>query len=130
MKQEQDEMKKALSDMRSLVEELQKRQSHFHETKASGNPPKTPLTSPMSVKAIPNITKCKMLDLEGSDTVVAEERWSSSDPNALVHHIRVDIARQPLKFLWKVTHYMTTIEESVGSTIAWLADRVIMFAPN
>ncbi|KAK9206382.1 hypothetical protein WN943_016657 [Citrus x changshan-huyou] len=139
MKQQQDEMKKTLSDMRSLVEELQKRQSHFHETKASGNPPKTPLTSPMSVKAIPNITKCKMLDLEGPDTVVAEERWSSSDPNALVHHIPlgsnvvrvwVDIARQPLKFLWKVTHYMTTIEESVGSTIAWLADRVIMFAPN
>ncbi|KAK9198309.1 hypothetical protein WN944_013493 [Citrus x changshan-huyou] len=106
MKQEQDEMKKALSDMRSLVE------SHFHETETNGNPPKTPLTSPMSVKAIPNITKCKMLDLEGSDTVVAEGRWSSSDPNALVHHIPlgsnairvwVDIARQPLKFLWKVT---------------------------
>ena len=80
-----------------------------------------------------------MLDLEGSDTVVAEGCWSSNDPNALVHHIPlgsnavrvwVDIARQPLKFLWKVTHYMTTIEESVGSTIAWLADRVIMFAPN
>ncbi|KAK9208368.1 hypothetical protein WN944_000722 [Citrus x changshan-huyou] len=92
-----------------------------------------------SVKAIPNITKCKMLDLEGSDTVVAEGRWSSSDPNALVHHIPlgsnairvwVDIARQPLKFLWKVTHYMTTIEESVGSTIAWPADRVILFAAN
>ena len=40
-----------------------------------------------SVKAIPNITKCKMLDLEGSDTVVAEGHWSSSDSNALVHHI-------------------------------------------
>ncbi|KAK9193215.1 hypothetical protein WN944_003912 [Citrus x changshan-huyou] len=114
-------------------------QSHFHETEASGNPPKTPLTSPMSVKPIPNITKCKMLDLEGSDTVVAEGRWSSSDPNALVHHIPlgsnairvwVDIARQPLKFLWKVTPYMTTIEESVGSTIAWPADRVILFTAN
>jgi len=47
-----------------------------------------------------------MLDLEGSDTVVVEGRWSSSDPNALVHHIPlgsnavrvwVDIARQSLK---------------------------------
>ncbi|KAK9184761.1 hypothetical protein WN943_025112 [Citrus x changshan-huyou] len=109
--------------------------SHFHETEASRNPPKTHLTSPMSVKAIPNITKCKMLDLEGSDTVVAEGRWSSSDPNALVHHIPlghnsvrvwVDIARQPLKFLWKVTPYMITIEESVRSTIAWPTDRVII----
>ncbi|KAL9414560.1 hypothetical protein AB3S75_042933 [Citrus x aurantiifolia] len=93
----------------------------------------------MSVKAILNITKCKMFDLEGSGTVVAAGRWSSSDPNALVHHIPlgpnsvrvwVDIDRQLLKFLWKVTHYMITIEESVGSTIAWPTDRVIMFAAN
>ena len=78
-----------------------------------------------------------MLDLEGSDTVVAEGRWSSSDPNARVHHIplgsnavrvQVDITRQLRKFLWKVTPYMTTIEEYVGSTIAWPADRVILFA--
>ncbi|ESR61203.1 hypothetical protein CICLE_v10017456mg [Citrus x clementina] len=64
----------SMSEWKSFVKEKtsEKFKSHFHETKASENPPKTPLTSPMSVKAIPNITKCKMLDLEGSDTVVAE----------------------------------------------------------
>ncbi|KAK9195251.1 hypothetical protein WN943_003371 [Citrus x changshan-huyou] len=106
-------------------------------TKKDGQPVNIQAGETISVKAIPNITKCKMLDLEWSDTVVAEGRWSSSDPNALVHHIPlgsnavrvwVDIARQPLKFLWKVTPYMTIIEESVGTTIAWSPDRVILFA--
>ena len=39
-----------------------------------------------SVKVLPRVTKCKILDLK-TDVIVAEGRWLSSDLNALVHHI-------------------------------------------
>lgn len=58
----------------------------------------------------------KLLDYEGSAVVVAEGRWSSSDPKALAHHfsigpkamrIWVDVAKEHEKYLWRTTPYMT-----------------------
>lgn len=34
-------------------------------------------------------TKLKLLDYMGTGEVVAEGSWSSTDPNALVHHIPI-----------------------------------------
>uniref|UniRef100_A0A9I9E6Y7 Uncharacterized protein n=1 Tax=Cucumis melo TaxID=3656 RepID=A0A9I9E6Y7_CUCME len=34
-------------------------------------------------------TKCKLLDWYGSGEIVAEGRWSSNDPTALVHHVPI-----------------------------------------
>ncbi|KAK9203781.1 hypothetical protein WN943_014037 [Citrus x changshan-huyou] len=71
---------------------------------------------PVSVNTKTNITKCKLLDYEGSTVVVAEGRWSSSDPKALAHHfsigpkamrIWVDVAKEHEKYLWRTTPYMT-----------------------
>ena len=82
-----------------------------------------------------NITKCKLLDWGGFGVVVAEGRWSSCDPKALVHHIPigpeamriwVDVAKEHEKYLWRTTPYMTYIEEVVGSTVAWPADGVVI----
>ncbi|KAJ0103053.1 hypothetical protein Patl1_05560 [Pistacia atlantica] len=41
------------------------------------------------VKTIPHKTKCKLLDWSGSPEVVAEGRFSSDDPKALVHHVPI-----------------------------------------
>ena len=79
--------------------------------------------------------KCKLLDWYGSGEVVAEGRWFSSDPKQMVHHVMlgpnamrvwVDVAKKPSAFLWRPTSEMTTIEEAVGSNIAWPTNKVVM----
>ena len=69
----------------------------------------------------------------GTGEVVGEGRWSSSDPYAKGHHIPigpnamrvwVDVAKKGEAFLWRPTSEMTSIEEAVGSTVAWPADKV------
>ncbi|TYK18483.1 Plant transposase [Cucumis melo var. makuwa] len=78
-------------------------------------------------------TKCKLLDWYGSGEIVAEGRWSSNDPTALVHHVPigphaisvwVDVAKKPNAYLWRPTSEMTCIEEALGSTVAWPSDKV------
>ncbi|KAK9212385.1 hypothetical protein WN943_001767 [Citrus x changshan-huyou] len=94
-------MEKELSDMRNLVE---------------------------GVKVFPRVTKCKMLDLK-THVVVAEGCWLSSDLNALVHHI--PLSSNTIRVCMDLAMpYMSTIEKSDGSTIAWLANRVVMFLAN
>ena len=75
------------------------------------------------------------MDWIGSEEIVAEGRWSSSDPDYLVHYLRlrphamrvwVDVVKKPGVYLWRPTSEMTTIEEAMGSTIAWPADKVLM----
>ncbi|TYK12004.1 uncharacterized protein E5676_scaffold1017G00100 [Cucumis melo var. makuwa] len=57
-------------------------------------------------------TKCKLLDWYGSREIVAEGKWSSNDPTALVHHVPigphairvwVDVAKKPNAHLWRPT---------------------------
>ena len=74
------------------------------------------------------------MDWNGSDEIVAEGRWSSSDPTALVHHIpigpnaarvSIDAVRNPNAFLWRPNSEMLHIEDAIGSTIAWPIDKII-----
>uniref|UniRef100_A0A9I9E3Q3 DUF8039 domain-containing protein n=1 Tax=Cucumis melo TaxID=3656 RepID=A0A9I9E3Q3_CUCME len=78
-------------------------------------------------------TKCKLLDWYGSGEIVAEGRWSSNDPTAMVYHVPigphairvwVDVAKKPNAYLWRPTSEMTCIEEALGSTVAWPSDKV------
>ncbi|TYK22293.1 uncharacterized protein E5676_scaffold16547G00010 [Cucumis melo var. makuwa] len=78
-------------------------------------------------------TKCKLLDWYGWGEIVAEGRWSSNDPTAMVHHIPIgphairvwiDVAKKPNAYLWRPTSEMTCIEEALGSTVAWPSDKV------
>ena len=75
---------------------------------------------------------CFLVDWKGE--VVAEGRWSSSDPNTNVHGIPlgpdfmrvwVDIAISPSAYLFRPSHSMITIQEAVGSTIAWPSEKVL-----
>ncbi|XP_062106702.1 uncharacterized protein LOC133818035 isoform X2 [Humulus lupulus] len=75
---------------------------------------------------------CYLLDWKGE--MVAEDRWSSSDPNTLVHGIPlgpefmrvwVDIAISPSAYLFRPSHSMITIQEAVGSIIAWPSEKVV-----
>ncbi|KAL5573479.1 hypothetical protein UlMin_023076 [Ulmus minor] len=52
-----------------------------------------------------------------------------------VHHLRlgphamrvwVDVVKKPGVYLWRPTSDMATIEEAIGTTIAWPADKVLM----
>ncbi|KAJ0074957.1 hypothetical protein Patl1_33825 [Pistacia atlantica] len=87
------------------------------------------------VKTIPHKTKCKLLDWSGSTEVVAEGRFSSDDPKALVHHVPIgpnamrvwiDIAKVPNAFLWRSASKMVFVEDAVGSTVAWPSDKVVL----
>lgn len=78
--------------------------------------------------------KCKLLDISGSGEVVAEGRWSSSDPTQLVHFVPlgtngmrvwVDIPKVPSASLWRPSSEMEFIEDAIGTTIAWPKDKVI-----
>ena len=75
---------------------------------------------------------CYLLDW--SRKIVAEGRWSSSDPNIMVHGIPlgakfmrvwVDVAKAPSAYLFRPNHEMLTVGEAVGSTVAWPAEKVI-----
>ncbi|XP_062093849.1 uncharacterized protein LOC133799878 [Humulus lupulus] len=64
--------------------------------------------------------------------MVAEGRWSSSDPKTHVHGIPlgpefmrvwVDIAISPSAYLFCPSHSMITIQEVVGSIIAWPSEK-------
>ncbi|KAL0556740.1 hypothetical protein IC582_005256 [Cucumis melo] len=79
--------------------------------------------------------KCKLLDLYGSGEIVAEGRWSSNDPAALVHHVPigphairvwVGVATKPNAYLWRPTPEMTCIEEALESTVAWSSNKVFI----
>ncbi|TYK17902.1 uncharacterized protein E5676_scaffold306G001840 [Cucumis melo var. makuwa] len=91
-----------------------------------------PMPSPSSINNNSQ-TKCKLLDWYGSGEIVAEGRWSSNDPTAMVHHIPIgphairvwiDVAKKPNAYLWRPTSEMTCIEEALGSTVAWPSDKV------
>ena len=75
------------------------------------------------------------MDWSGSGNIVADGYFISNDPEDLVLDVPigpfaikvgVDFAREPDAFLWRPTSGRTCIEESVGSVIAWPADKVIM----
>ena len=78
--------------------------------------------------------KCKLLDLDKKEKIVAEGRVSSVDPTILVHFVPlgtnavrvwVDVPIAPNARLWRPTSDLQNIEDAVGTTIAWPADKII-----
>lgn len=70
--------------------------------------------------------KCKLLNWQRK--AVAEGTLSSTDPNALVHHVPlgmdnwkvwVDVALDPTAQLWRPTSEMAIIQDAVATTVAW-----------
>ncbi|XP_062100000.1 uncharacterized protein LOC133805868 [Humulus lupulus] len=132
----QSEMKNKMSEMMNLINTIAKSvniQGFTQPSEAESHMP-----SPMSVnnlKFTPENNACNLLDWNGSGEIVAEGRWSSSDPLCEVHHLRlgpnamrvwVDVAKKPTAYLWRPTSHMSTIEEAVGCTVAWPSNKVTM----
>ncbi|KAL5538685.1 hypothetical protein UlMin_045189 [Ulmus minor] len=124
---EQYTMKKQLSEVLDLLKE------HAGVKPASEAQSHT-IPSPKSVghKFSEARSACYLLDWSGE--IVAEGRWSSSDPNIMVHGIPlgakfmrvwVDVAKAPSAYLFRPNHKMLTVGEAVGSTVAWPAEKVI-----
>lgn len=80
------------------------------------------------------MNKCKLLDWTGVDQIVAEGRWQSKDPTALVNglplgpkavKVFVDVVLQPHTYLWRPTTEMALLDDSVKASVAWPVHRVI-----
>ena len=72
--------------------------------------------------------------LDWADVIVAEGRWDSSDPTVTVHgkplgpdfmRVWVDVDIPPESYLFRPNNAMLTIQEAVGSTVAWPSKKVI-----
>ncbi|KAK9176818.1 hypothetical protein WN944_028837 [Citrus x changshan-huyou] len=79
--------------------------------------------------------KCKLLNWLEVDEVVAIGRWVTNDPNAMVHcvalgknasRVWVDEVKNPSAELWKKYADMETIEDALGSSIAWPTEAIIV----
>ncbi|KAK0577575.1 hypothetical protein LWI29_035255 [Acer saccharum] len=135
MKNEYDDLKDEVANLRSMINKLVKGQGHNQSSESCEEVSTAPITSPNTMNVNPLNKNCKILDWMGSGEIVAEGRWSSSDPKALVHHVPigpnamrvwVDKVRKGETFLWRPTSYMSNIEEAMGSTVAWPADKIRM----
>ncbi|KAH7849948.1 hypothetical protein Vadar_025448 [Vaccinium darrowii] len=133
--EENAQYKSQVAHMQNTIDELMKNQASNTTTTEGTTEGRqtTPIVSP-SGNHYPN-SDCKLLHWTGTGEVVAEGRWSSSDPNERVHHIPlrpsamrvwVDVAKNGAAFLWRPTSDMETIEDAVGTTVAWLADKVLV----
>ena len=72
--------------------------------------------------------------LDWADVIVAEGRWDSSDPTVTIHgkplgpdfmRVWVDVDILPESYLFRPNNAMLTIQEAVGSTVAWPSKKVI-----
>ncbi|KAH7852955.1 hypothetical protein Vadar_031437 [Vaccinium darrowii] len=133
-KRKRDIEDKEMWKKRSIFFDLEYWENHATKEGPTTQGPTTPIVSPTIVNPTCN-AKCKLLDWMGTREVVAEGRFSSSDPNALVHHVPirpnamrvwVDVEmKHDRVYLWRPTSDMITIAEALGSTVAWPADKVI-----
>lgn len=67
------------------------------------------------------------------EEVVAEGRWQSVDPKALVNglplgpnavKVLVDVVHYPDTFLWRPTAELSNLEDSLKSFVAWPFNRI------
>ncbi|CAA7049991.1 unnamed protein product [Microthlaspi erraticum] len=79
--------------------------------------------------------KCILMDITGEKRAVAEGRWSSDDPEQLVHFVPlgpnavrvwVDVVKVSDAEVWKTTSFIECMEDAIGSTIAWPKDKVLV----
>ncbi|CAA7017615.1 unnamed protein product [Microthlaspi erraticum] len=79
--------------------------------------------------------KCMLMDLNGENIVVAEGRWSSSNPDQKVHFtplgrhavcVWVDVVKVNDAAVWRPSSFIEVMEDALGSTLAWPEDKVVM----
>ncbi|XP_019082481.1 PREDICTED: uncharacterized protein LOC109125292 [Camelina sativa] len=79
--------------------------------------------------------KCKLLDIIGENRVVAEGRWSSNNPDQVVHcaplgpnavRVWVDVVKVNDAAVWRRTSAIECMEDAIGTTLAWPEDKVVM----
>ncbi|KAH7846159.1 hypothetical protein Vadar_010583 [Vaccinium darrowii] len=131
--EENVQFKSQVAHMQNAIDELKKNQDQNAAT--TEETPTPHIVSPSRVTTNLNSSTCKLLVWMGTGEVVAEGRWSSSDPNDSVHHIPlgpnamrvwVDLVKKREVYLWRPTSDMLYIEDAEGTTVAWPADKVLM----
>lgn len=75
------------------------------------------------------------MDLSGNKHVVAEGRWSSNNPDQVVHFVPlghgacrvwVDVVKVKDAVVWRTSSEIEYMQDALGSSIAWPADKVVM----
>ncbi|CAE6074587.1 unnamed protein product [Arabidopsis arenosa] len=83
--------------------------------------------------------KCKLIDISEQKRVVAEGRWSSSDPDQEVHHVklgpkacrvRVDVVIVNDAAVWRQSPEIEYMQDAHGSCLAWPEDKIVMVGTN
>ncbi|XP_048623297.1 uncharacterized protein LOC106417195 [Brassica napus] len=104
------------------------------QKKKSPVTPTSPLRRSERNKFKPN-QKVKLLDLSENKVIVAEGRWSSNNPEHLVHfeplgpggcRIFVDVVKVKDAAVWRTTSEIEYMEDALGSCLAWPEDKVVM----
>ncbi|XP_023635220.1 uncharacterized protein LOC111829660 [Capsella rubella] len=81
-----------------------------------------------------NMNKCKLLDLSTNCVIVAEGRWESKEPKALVNGIPIgskgvkvflDVVHFPETFVWKPTMEKSHLEDCLNSFVAWPINKIV-----
>lgn len=82
-----------------------------------------------------SINKCKLLHwLSNDEEPVAEGRWQTRDPKALVNGIPlgpnaikvfVDVVNEPDTFLWRPTEEHSNLHDSLKTFVAWPVSRIL-----
>lgn len=80
--------------------------------------------------------KCKLMDISERKQVVAEGRVHSTDPNQMVHFVRlgpnaarvwVDVVLVDDADVWRKSDEMESLKDAHGSSIAWPLDKLVIF---
>lgn len=75
------------------------------------------------------------MDINGDKRIVAEGRWSSDNPEALVHFVPlgdnavrvwVDVVKVNDALVWRPSSAIVLMEDAIGTTIAWPEDKVVI----
>lgn len=77
--------------------------------------------------------KCKLIDISGKNRVVAEGRWSTSNPAQVVHFVPlgpnavrvwVDNVKVNDAAVWRPSTEIEYMIDAIGTSIAWPRDKV------
>ncbi|CAE5960442.1 unnamed protein product [Arabidopsis arenosa] len=80
--------------------------------------------------------RCKLMAITGKKQVVAEGRWSSNNPDQVVHFVPlgpkgvrvwVDVVKVKDAAVWRPDDEIEVMEDAIGSSIAWPEDKVVLF---
>ncbi|KAG7559032.1 putative transposase Ptta/En/Spm plant [Arabidopsis thaliana x Arabidopsis arenosa] len=86
-----------------------------------------------------SLNKCKLLDLSTDEVIVAEGRWQTQEPTALVNglplgpkavKVFVDSVQIPETFIWRPTIEMTYLEDCLMDFVSWPVNKVVFENPT